>query len=72
MNVYLIVITLDPTQKAKHDDGAVPTIIVPATAVIAKDSQQASMKAMGLVPAEHTSSADRLSVHLLSFTAASR
>lgn len=72
MNVFLVVVTLDPTQKAKHDDGAVPTIVVPATAVIAKDSQQAAMKAVALVPNEHAASADRLSVQILPFTPASR
>lgn len=67
MEVFLVTVISMPTPKARNDDGATPTVIVPATTVIAKDKQQAAMKAMGLVPAEHATNVDRLEVRSIPF-----
>lgn len=67
MDVYLVVVLANPTDKAKFDEGAVPTIIVQPTAVIAKDEQQASARAMRLVPTEHADKDHLLEVRVLPF-----
>lgn len=72
MDVYMVVVVLVPTPKQLHDDGAVPTIIVPATAVIAKDEQTAAMKAARLVPQEYAEKVDQLEVKIVPFRAATR
>lgn len=71
-NVYMVCVVLNPTQKAKHDDGAVPTIIVQPTAVIARDQQTAAMKAARLVPQEYADKVDQLEVKIVPFTAVAR
>jgi len=70
MDVYLVVVLLKPTKKQEHDDGAVPTIIVQPQAVMAKDAQQAAMKAFRFVPEEHAGKEDLLEVRTLPFAAA--
>jgi hypothetical protein len=70
MDAYIVIVILQPTAKARHDEGAVPQIVVPLTTVIAKDEAQASMKAMRLVPEEHAEKIDRLDVKVLSFRSA--
>lgn len=67
MEPYLVIVILNPTPKQKHDDGAIPQIVVNATAVLAKDETQAAMKAHRLVPEEHADKTDRLEVRVLSF-----
>ncbi len=67
LDVFLVVVVLAPTAKQKHDDGAVPTVVVPLTTVIATNESQASMKAMRLVPEEHADKVDRLFVKVLPF-----
>lgn len=70
MEVFLVVVVKNPTAKQKHDDGAVPTVVVQPTAVMAKDETQASMKAFRLVPEEHQGKEDLLEVKVLSFRSA--
>ena len=67
MEPYLVIVIKNPTAKQKHDDGAVPTIVVQPTAVMAKDETQAAMKAHRLVPQEHAEKEDLLEVRVLSF-----
>lgn len=67
MDVYLVCVVLNPTAKQKHDEGAVPTIIVQPVAVMAKDEAQAAMKAYRFIPEEHSGKEDRLDVRVLSF-----
>lgn len=70
MDVFLVVVILKPTQKAVFDDGAIAQIIVQPTAVLAKDAQQATMKAARYIPEEHADKGDRLEVRVLPFAAA--
>lgn len=70
MEVYIVVVVKNPTAKQKHDDGAVPTIVVQPTAVMAKDETQAAMKAYRLVPEEFSGKEDLLEVKFLSFRSA--
>jgi hypothetical protein len=72
MEPYLVIVILQPTKKQKDDDGAVPTIVVQPTAVMAKDDAQAAMKAVRLVPEEHMDKEDRLEVKVLPFRATAR
>lgn len=72
MEPYLVIVMLQPTKKQKDEEGAVPTIVVPPTAVMAKDETQAAMKAFRFVPEEHAGKDDRLEVRVLPFRAASR
>jgi hypothetical protein len=72
MDVFLVVIVLRPTQKAVFDEGAAEQIVVQPTAVLAKDAQQAAMKAFRFVPEEHAAKEDRLEVRVLPFAVASR
>lgn len=67
MELYLIAIFLKPTKKQSDEDGAVPTVIVQPQAVIAKDEQQAAMKAFRFVPEEHAGKEDRLEVRVMPF-----
>lgn len=67
MEPYLVIVIKNPTAKAKHDDGAVPQIVVQPQAVMAKDEQQAAMKAHRLVPEEFAKNEDLLEVRVLSF-----
>ncbi len=67
LNVYLAVVILNPTQKAVFEEGETPQIIVQPTAVLATDENQASGKAMRLVPEEFAKKLDRLEVKLLPF-----
>lgn len=72
MEVYIVIVLLAPTAKQKHDDGMVPTIVVPMTAVIAKDEQTAAMKAARLVPTEYAEKVDQLEVKIVPFKTAAR
>jgi len=67
MDPYLVIVILHPTKKQRDDDGAVPTILVQPTAVMATDEHQAAMKAVRFVPEEHSAKEDRLEVKVLSF-----
>ncbi len=67
MEVFLVCVILKPTKKQADDDGAVPSIVVQPTAVMAKDREQACMKAYRFVPEEHTGKDDRLEVRCLPF-----
>lgn len=66
MELYLVCVIEQPTAKAKHDDGAVPQIVLQPTAVMAKDETTASMKASALVP-DFASKSDRLEVRVIPF-----
>jgi hypothetical protein len=70
MEVYLVVVVLVPTAKEKHDIGTGATIITGPHAIIARDEQQAAMKAYRFIPEEHASKEDRLEVRVLPFRAA--
>lgn len=72
MDLYLVAVILQPTKKQRDDEGAVPTIVVQPTGVMAKDEAQAAMKAHRLVPEEHAGKDDRLEVRILSFHQASK
>lgn len=69
MDLYLVAVILNPTKKQRDDEGAVPTVIVQPTAVMAKDETQAAMKAHRLIPEEHSGKDDRLEVRVLPFRA---
>ena len=66
MELYLVAVILNPTKK-QDEEGAVPTVVVQPTGVMAKDDSQAAMKAHRLVPEEHAGKDDRLEVRLLLF-----
>lgn len=70
MEVFLITVILKPTKKQQDDEGAVPTIIVQPQAVMARDKEQAAMKAYRFVPEEHAGKEDRLEVRVLPFRSA--
>lgn len=67
MEPFLVIVIANPTPKQKHDDGAVPQIVVQPQAVLAKDETQAAMKAFKFVPQEWEGKEDRLEVRVLSF-----
>ena len=67
MDVYLVCVLLNPTSKDREESGAVPKIVVQPQAVMAKDANQASMKAYRFVPDEYSAMEDRLEVRLLPF-----
>lgn len=71
MELYMVAAILNPTKKAKDDDGAVPQVIVQPVAVMAKDEAQAAMKAFRFVPEEHRDKEDRIDVRVLSFRSVS-
>ena len=72
MEVFLVVVILNPTKKQRDDEGATPIVIVQPQAVMAKDENQASMKAFRLVPEEHAGKEDLLEVRVLPFSRTSR
>ncbi len=67
MDLYLVAVILNPTPKEKHDNAAVPTIVVPATTVIAKDEANALAKALKLVPEEHANKDAQLEPRAIPF-----
>jgi hypothetical protein len=72
MELYLVAILLQPTEKQKFDDGAVPTLIVQPTAILASSEAQAVAKAFKFIPEEHQGKEDRLLARVLPFRAAAR
>ena len=69
MELYLVAVLLKPTKK-EADEGAVATIVVQPTAVLAKDEAAAGAKAYRFVPEEHAGKDDRLDVRVLPFRSA--
>lgn len=67
MNVFLVCVILKPTRKQADEEGTTATIVVQPQAVIAKDREQACMKAYRFVPEEHSGKEDRLEVRCLPF-----
>lgn len=67
MDMYLVAVALNPTRKAVDEEGATPIVIVQPQAVMAKDEQQAAMKARKFVPSEYDGKEDRLEVRVLPF-----
>ena len=67
MDLYLVAVILNPTKKQKDEEGTSPVVIVQPQAVMAKDEQQAAMKAVRFVPEEHADKDDRLEVRVLPF-----
>lgn len=72
MELYFVAVILHPTKKEKDEVGTGSTVIVQPQAVLAKDEQQAAMKAFRFVPDEHSSKEDRLEVRVLPFRSATR
>jgi hypothetical protein len=72
MDVFIVCVILQPTRKQRDEEGAIPMIVVPLTAVVAKDETNAAAKAFRFVPEEHAGKDDRLEVRILPFRAASR
>jgi len=70
VEVFLIAVILKPTKKQADEDGTSPQIIVQPQAVMARDEQQAAMKAFRFVPEEHAGKEDRLEVRVLPFRSA--
>ena len=68
MELYLVAVILKPTKK-EEEDGAVASVIVSPTAVLAKDKPSALAKALRLVPAEHIDKDARLEPRALPFGA---
>lgn len=67
MEVFMICVILKPTKKQQDEEGAVPSIVVQPQSVMARDEQQAAMKAFRFVPEEHAAKEDRLEVRVLPF-----
>lgn len=67
MDLYLVAVVLNPTKKQREEEEAYPMLVVEPTAVIAKDEQHATMKAIRLVPEEHSQKDDRLEVRVIPF-----
>lgn len=72
MDVFMICVVLNPTKKQHDEDGAIPLIVVPLTALMAKDEANAAAKAHRLVPEEHAGKDDRLDVKILPFRSLTR
>lgn len=71
MEVFLVTILRAPTQKQEYDEGAVPEIVVQPQAIVAKDEQQAALRAMKFVPEEAAKKPELLEVRILPFRHAS-
>lgn len=67
MDLFLVAVLLHPTKKQKDEEGTLPLIVVPATAVVAKDAASAGAKGLRMVPEEHDGKDDRLDVRVLPF-----
>jgi hypothetical protein len=67
MEAFLVLVFLKPTVKEVEEQGLGATVVVQPTGVMAKDSQQAAMKAFRLVPSEDADKGDRLEVRVLPF-----
>lgn len=67
MDLYLVAVILNPTKKEREEDDGIPSIVVQPVGVIAKDEAHAAMKAMRLVPEEHTKKDARLEVRVFPF-----
>lgn len=67
MELYLVAVILNPTEKQKFEEGTGPAVIVEPKAVLAKDEAHAGAKAIALVPEEHQNKEDRLDIRVLSF-----
>jgi hypothetical protein len=67
MELFFVAIILNPTKKQVDEEGSSPVVIVQPTAVLAKNEQQAGMKAARLIPEEHANKEDRLEVRILPF-----
>jgi hypothetical protein len=70
MEMFIVSGMLLPTKKAKDEEGAIPTIIIPLTVVVAKDEANALAKAHRLIPEEHVGKDERIELHALSFRTA--
>ncbi len=67
MEAFLVIVFLKPTIKEVEETGAGASVVVPPSGVMAKDREQAAMKAFRLVPSEHADKEDRLEVRVLPF-----
>ena len=67
MEPYLGVVILKPTKKAQDEEAAVPTVVVQATVVVAKDEASAKAKLLRLVPDEHANKDSQLEPRVIPF-----
>lgn len=67
MDLYLVAVILVPTKKQREEGEQQAMLVVQPTAVVAKDEQHATMKAIRLVPDEHANKDDRLEVRVIPF-----
>ena len=70
MDLFLVAVVLRPTKKQLDEEGTAACVIVQPQAVMARDAQQAAMKAYRFIPEEHTGKEDRLEVKVLPFRSA--
>ncbi len=68
MEAFLVLVFLKPTVKQVEEEGLGAVVIVPPSGIMAKDREQAAMKAFRLVPSEHADKEDRLEVRVLPFS----
>ena len=66
MEPYLVCVFLQPTKKAA-EEGEIAKVIVKQETVLAKDQNQAAVKAMKLVPPEYDGQEERCEVRVLPF-----
>lgn len=67
MDLYLVAVILRPTKKQLDEEGTAACVIVQPQAILARDEQQAAMKAYRFIPEEHAGKEDRLEVRVLPF-----
>lgn len=67
MELYMVAVILHPTKKQRDEEEVQPQVVVQPIAVMAKDEQHASMKAIRMVPEEHANKDVRLEVRILPF-----
>jgi len=66
MEPYIVCVFLRPTPKAA-EEGEIAKIVVEGKTVLAKDHNQAAVKAMKLVPPEYDGQEERCEVRVLPF-----
>lgn len=71
MEPYLVCVLLKPTPD-EVQRGEVETLVVAGSTVLAKDQNQAAIKAMKLVPTTFDGKEDRLEVRVLPFQRSSK
>jgi hypothetical protein len=67
MEAFLAIVFLKPTVKEVEEQGLGATVVVQPSGIMAKDREQAAMKAFRLVPEQFADKGDRLEVRLIPF-----